>query len=373
MRAVLTGGGTGGHIYPALAIARGLQTHFAGIDILYIGTNRGLEADIVPKACFPFKAITVAGLERKISLANVKILWQALQGFKEAKSILKEFKPDVVIGTGGYVCGPVVMAASRLGIPTLIHEQNALPGITNRILSRFADQVTVTFEDSLKYFSHSSKVKLTGLPIRPEILQANRSTAFNTLELRDGLLTILVFGGSRGARRINQSMIDVIREFGNNASVQVLLATGQTGYKEFIEDCEKNGIELGKYVNIIIKPYLYNMQDALAAADLVVSRAGAATLAELTVLGIPSILIPYPYASENHQEFNARALSDRGAAVLIKDSELTGPVLVEQLKKLTKDTEKLKNMSLASQKLGRTEALNDIIGCVKKILPRHTV
>ncbi|MDO7788009.1 undecaprenyldiphospho-muramoylpentapeptide beta-N-acetylglucosaminyltransferase [Desulforamulus aquiferis] len=371
MRAVLTGGGTGGHIYPALAIAKGLQERFAGTDILYIGTNRGLEADLVPKAGFPFKAITVAGLERKISLANVKILWQAIRGFQEAKALLKEFRPDVVIGTGGYVCGPVVLAASRLGIPTLIHEQNALPGITNKLLSRVVDQVTVTFEDSRKYFSKGVKVGLTGLPIRPEILQAERHTALNNLQLKDDLLTLLVFGGSRGARRINQAMVDVVREFGNSQSIQVIHATGQTGYDEFIKDCQNKGIDLDKYVNINIKAYLYNMHDALGAADLVVSRAGAATLAELTVLGIPSILIPYPYASENHQEFNARALADRGAAVLVKDKDLTGPLLVKEIRSIINDAERLRNMSLASKRLGRAGALNDIIDCVEKILPRH--
>ncbi|SHF42347.1 undecaprenyldiphospho-muramoylpentapeptide beta-N-acetylglucosaminyltransferase [Desulforamulus putei] len=371
MRAILTGGGTGGHIYPALAIARGLQNRFPNTEILYVGTNRGLEADIVPKAHFPFRAITVSGMERKISFTNFKVLWQAWQGYREAARIVKTFKPDVVIGTGGYVCGPVVMAAARRGIPTLIHEQNALPGITNRILSKFVDQVAVTFEDSLKYFPGKAKVTLTGLPVRPEIMQAKRTDALTSLNLSGEKLTLLVFGGSRGARKINQAMAEVIKKYGNHPKIQVLHATGQAGYQEFLHELTNNGIDLDKYVNIIIKPYLYNMHEALAAADLVISRAGAATLAELTVLGLPSVLIPYPYASENHQEYNARALADRGAAVLIKDAELTGSKLVGTIEGIINQPDRLQSMSRASQKLGRPEALNDIIRCVEKILPRQ--
>ncbi|CCO08725.1 undecaprenyldiphospho-muramoylpentapeptide beta-N-acetylglucosaminyltransferase [Desulforamulus hydrothermalis] len=370
MRAILTGGGTGGHIYPALAIARGLQQHFPRTEILYVGTNRGLEADIVPKAHFPFQAITVSGLARKISLANLQVLWQAWQGYREAGRIIKKFQPDIVIGTGGYVCGPVVMAAARLGIPTLIHEQNALPGITNRILSRFVDLVAVTFEDSRRYFSGKARVKLTGLPIRPEILQARRSEALGSLNLSREKLTLLVFGGSRGARKINQAMIEVIKRYGNHPQVQVLHATGQAGYREFLQELSSQSIVLDKYVNIIVKPYLYNMHEALAAADLVVSRAGAATLAELTALGLPAILIPYPYAAENHQEYNARALADRGAAVLIKDAELTGRRLVESIDAVINRPDKRQDMARASQNLGRPEALRDIIKCVEEILPR---
>ncbi|MEW6064390.1 MAG: undecaprenyldiphospho-muramoylpentapeptide beta-N-acetylglucosaminyltransferase [Bacillota bacterium] len=371
MRAILTGGGTGGHIYPALAIARGLQNRFPDTEILYVGTNRGLEADIVPKANFPFQAITVSGLERKLSLANLKVLWQAWQGCREAARIMKTFKPDVVIGTGGYVCGPVVMAAARRGIPTLIHEQNALPGITNRLLSRFVDQVAVTFEDSVKYFSGKAKVVVTGLPVRPEIMQTDRTKALTSLNLHGEKLTLLVFGGSLGARRINQAMVEVVKRYGNDPKVQVLHATGQLGYQEFLNELANNGIVLDKYVNIIVKPYLYNMHEALAAADLVISRAGAATLAELTVSGLPSVLIPYPYASENHQEHNARALADRGAAVLIKDADLTGGKLVETVENIINDTNRLENMSRASQKMGRPGALHDIIKCVEKILPRQ--
>lgn len=370
LRAIMTGGGTGGHIYPALAIARGLQTRFPDIEILYVGTNRGLEADIVPKADFPFRAITVAGLERKLSLNNIKVVVQAWQGYREAGEIIKEFQPNVVIGTGGYVCGPVVLAAARKGIPTLIHEQNALPGITNKILSRFVDQVTVTFEDSIKYFSNKSKVTLTGLPVRPEITQAKRASAFETFNLHPDKLTLLVFGGSRGARKINQAMLQTIEKYGNDPRIQILHATGQVGYQEFLDAAREQGIKLDNYDNIIIKPYLYNMHEALAAADVVVSRAGAATLAELTILGLPAILIPYPYASENHQEHNARALEDRGAAVLIKDADLTGAKLIEILDGLIEDEAKLKKMSNSSHKLGRPQALNDIIRCVENILPR---
>ncbi|MCL5289580.1 MAG: undecaprenyldiphospho-muramoylpentapeptide beta-N-acetylglucosaminyltransferase [Bacillota bacterium] len=371
MRAILTGGGTGGHIYPALAIARGLQNRFPNTEILYVGTNRGLEADIVPKANFPFQAITVSGLERKLSLKNFQVLWQAWQGYREAVGILKTFKPDVVIGTGGYVCGPVVMAAARRGIPAMIHEQNALPGITNRILSKFVDQVALTFEDSVQYFSGKARVVVTGLPVRPEIMQADKTNALAALNLSAGKRTLLVFGGSLGARRINRAMVEVIKRYGNQPHIQILHATGQLGHQEFLRELANNGIDLDKYVNIMVKPYLYNMHEALAAADLVISRAGAATLAELTVSGLPAVLIPYPFASENHQEHNARALADRGAAVLIKDADLTGSLLVETVERIITEPQRLENMSQASEKMGRPEALHDIIKCVERMLPRQ--
>lgn len=367
MRFVLTGGGTGGHIYPALAIARGLKDRYPGAEILYLGNSSGMESDIVPKEGIPFTGIAAAGLERKLSLRNLLVLYQAWQGLRQAGKILRSWKPDVVIGTGGYVCGPVMLAAAFRRIPTLIHEQNALPGITNRILSRFASRIAITFAASAGYFPRREKVRLTGLPVRPEILQADKASGLNKLGFEPGRFFLFSFGGSRGARTINKAMVEVIKSFADDARLNILHATGTTGYQEFLEDCAAFGLDLVKLSNIRIMPYVDNMHDALAA-DLVISRAGAATLAELTALGIPSILIPYPYASENHQEFNARALEKEGAAIVVLDSQLSGSLLCGKINELLSDRGRLSAMSVASKNIGRINALEDIMKCVDELI-----
>lgn len=368
LRIVVAGGGTGGHIYPALAIARGVQERHPDTEILYVGNNQGMEADIVPKEGLPFKGLPGAGLERKLSIRNLQVLFVTGQGFYRAIRTVKSWKPDVVIGTGGYVCGPVVLAAALSRIPTLIHEQNALPGVTNRILARFVDRVAVTFKESIKYFPRTQKVILTGLPVRTEILRATRSEGLQKLGFKEDRFLLLSFGGSRGARTINKAMVDVIKHFGQDPRLNILHVTGSAGHEDFLGDCSANGIDLAKFGNVTIVSYLYNMQDALAAAGLVISRAGAATCAEITALGIPSILIPYPYAAENHQEHNARALEKEGAALMLVDRKLNGDLLCSKIAGLLENRKKLAFMAEASRKMGKTRALEDIIDCIDKLV-----
>lgn len=367
MRFVVSGGGTGGHIYPALAIARGLEERYPGAEVLYVGTKQGMEADIVRKTSLPFKGIVASGLERKLSLHNLLVLWQAGVGLRQAVGIIRQWRPDVVIGTGGYVCGPVVLAAVLSGIPTLIHEQNAFPGITNRLLSRFVEQVAVTFEDAISYFPKRARVRLTGLPVRPEILAADREAAMRKLGLKQDTFLLLSFGGSRGARTINEAMLPVIKSFAADPRIHMVHITGKMGQQAFIDAATKAGIDLDRIGNITIKSYVYDMQDMLAAADLVICRAGATTLAELTARGIPAILVPYPFAAENHQEFNARALEKENAALMILDRELNGVVLNNEITAFLEQPDKLSAMGAASQKMGRRQALDDIIACVDRL------
>lgn len=367
LRAIVTGGGTGGHIYPALAIAKGIEEQYPGAEILYVGTERGLEADIVPQSGYPFKKISVSsGFARKLTIKNLKVFWQAGQGIFEAQKIVRQFKPDIVIGTGGYVCGPVVMAAVLNKTPTLIHEQNALPGITNKILSRFVTHVAVTFEDSIARFPQKTRIHLTGLPVRPEFFSVDKGQAYARLNLQPNKPVLLVFGGSRGARKINAAMIDVLKKY--HDSLQIVHVTGKGEYQRYLQSMEDAGIPLDNSGNINVIPYLYNMPDALAVANLVICRAGAATLAELTALGLPSILIPYPYAAENHQEYNARALAERGAAIMIKDQELTGELLVAQMDNLLAKPEQLAEMAEKSAQMGRSQALAEIIALIDSII-----
>lgn len=367
MRFVVTGGGTGGHIYPALAIARGLQDRF-GSKVSYIGGILGMEAEIVPAEGLSFRGIPLAGLKRGLSPSNIMAVWLAAAGILKAYRYLKEIRPAAVVGTGGYVCGPVVLAAALSGIPTMIHEQNALPGITNRILSRFVRGVVLTFEDSRKYFPSGIFVKVTGLPVRKDIFFKNKKQAREMLGLPPDGMLILSFGGSQGARSINNAMKLVLKHFSGRKDIFFFHVAGPNNYDEFVTDIKAEGINMDNCGNITITSYMHDMPSALAAADLLICRAGAATLAEMTVVGLPAILVPYPYAAENHQEYNARSLEKRGAAVVVKDSNLSGNFLVTQIEKLTSCPRMLKEMSKASRELGRPGAVDDILDCVQYLL-----
>ncbi|MFZ5639891.1 MAG: undecaprenyldiphospho-muramoylpentapeptide beta-N-acetylglucosaminyltransferase [Bacillota bacterium] len=371
MRVLITGGGTGGHIYPALAIARGIKEKYTGAEILYVGTAGGMEADIVPKEGLAFETVTVEGLPRKITPRSLVTLGKLLKGIAQAFAIIKKFSPDIAIGTGGYVCGPVMLAAAFRKVPTFIHEQNAYPGITNKMLARLVTRVMVTFPDSIKYFPQKANITVTGLPVRPAVLSAGREAGLENLGLAGDKLTLLVFGGSRGARSINRAMAAAAGNLAGRHDLQILHVTGTLGYEETIEELKAAGISLDKSGNITVRPYLYNMEDALAAADLVVCRAGAATLAEITALGLPAILIPYPFAAENHQEYNARALADRGAALLIKDRELTGPQLLQEIIRLLEDKAALAKMAAAAKSLGRPQALAEIMKCMEEAVAQR--
>lgn len=364
LRFILSGGGTGGHIYPAVTIARALEAKLAQMnescEVLFVGTEHGLETEIIPKEGYDLRTINVRGLERRLSLRNVKTLLEAGGSVFQSMKIIRQFAADAVIGTGGYVCGPVLLAAALLKKPTLIQEQNVVAGITNKILAHFVDRVAVGYAEAAPAFSRSTQVVVTGNPIRPDVLGAKRQTAYEKLGLAPDKRTILVSGGSRGARSINQAMIDVHQALKQDAHTQILHVTGAGEYNNIVGILKEKGIEQEKNGNLKIVPYLYDMPQALACADLAIFRAGAIGLAELTAKGIPAILIPYPYAAENHQEYNARILERNGAAVVIRDRELTGKKLLTALKNLLDQPSSLASMASASRKLGRPEAAQDI-------------
>ncbi|HAP92994.1 MAG TPA: undecaprenyldiphospho-muramoylpentapeptide beta-N-acetylglucosaminyltransferase, partial [Desulfotomaculum sp.] len=297
MRFIVTGGGTGGHVYPALAIARGLKAKYPAAEILFLGSEGGLEADLVPKAGFDFQGIKLTGFKRRLSFRNLLACWQAARGFTEALRIMNSFKPAAVVGTGGYVCGPVVLAASFCRIPTLIHEQNALPGVTNRLLSYITNAVAITFPDAVRYLPRRTRIKLTGLPVRPEFMSCTRQESRRALGLPEEGRLVLSFGGSQGARTINGAMVEVLYHFREKSDLHFLHVTGPAQYDDFVMMMSQRGFGFPDNGNNTIKPYLHEMPLALAAADLVICRAGAATLAEITVTGKPAILIPYPYAA----------------------------------------------------------------------------
>jgi len=369
LRAVITGGGTGGHIYPALAIAKGLKNRYSDAELLYIGTKEGLEAEIIPREGLKFNTVSASGLERKVSLKNIKTLLRFSKGIIEAQKILRSFKPRVVIGTGGYVCAPVMLAAVVQGIPTVIHEQNAYPGLTNRLLSRFVSRVCVTFEESIPYFNKNAEIVITGLPVRPEIYKTTREQGAEYFGLDPKKFTILIVGGSRGARSLNKAAVPLIKWIAEDGSRQAVLVTGKSCYDEVLKDLLSFGFDASRFSNIKVVPYLHQMEYGLAAADLVISRAGASFLAELTVRGLPAVLVPYPFASGNHQEFNARALEKKGAVRVVLDKHLKGSVLLAEVQRLLKEG-RLKEMSKNSRQAGRPNALDEIIDVVSGVLER---
>jgi len=361
LRVIVTGGGTGGHIYPALAIAQGLLDHEPDAKILYVGTRAGMEARIVPEAGWEFAGVSGRQLPRQLSVEMLKTTVVSFKALWETKEILRKFRPDLVIGTGGYVSGPVVLTAALFGIPTLLHEQNAWPGFTNRVLARAVRGVMVAFPESIKHFKPQAKVTVVGFPVRPEIGQVDRAAGARRLRLRPDRLTVLVTGGSRGARSINQAMATVAANLRQYPEVQLIWATGQATYEETLAALRAKGINWDRPQWRIME-YVQDMPAALACADLCITRAGAATLAELTLAGKPSILIPYPYAAANHQEHNARSLVENGAARLILDRDLSGERLWHDIEGLLRQGPVLEEMAAAAKKLARPDALDKIVG-----------
>lgn len=358
-RVILSGGGTGGHIYPAITIAREIA-RLEETKFLFVGTPSGMESRIIPDEGYDFASLSVSGLKRKLTPENIKILIKAAGSLWRARQILHRFKPDVVIGTGGYVCGPILMTAALSGIPTMIQEQNVIPGITNKILSRVVDRIALGYEEAKGRFPRPDKCVYTGNPIRREILTARRAESRRILGIPSDSFMVLAAGGSRGARTINNAMIGVHRHFEETEGIALYHVTGTGEFdrvKKELGHVSDDG-RFGKGSHII--SYQKDMPVALAAADLVIYRAGAIGLAELAARGIPSILIPYPYAAEDHQTYNARVFVAGGASKMIVDKYLTADELIQDITEMKTDPELLESMAESSRKLGKIYAGRDI-------------
>lgn len=357
MKVLFTCGGTGGHIYPAIAIADKIKRRHPDARILFVGTESGMEQTLVPGAGYSLEWIPASGLDRKHLLRNFKTFGNMIKGSARAREILDRFQPDRVIGTGGYVTGPMVREAARRGIATYIHEQNAVPGVTNRMLARYVRKIFISFPDSAGAFRHPNKLVLTGNPVRKEFILAGITDCRAEFGLSDRDFMVLVFGGSLGAQVLNRETLRMLPGL-QGADAKVFLVTGRRYHSEVKEALESTSC--GEFVTLI--PYADNMPRLLNAADLVVSRAGALALAEITVCGKPSLLIPSPNVTGDHQYYNAKALSDAGAAILIREEELQekAPVLADHVLKLKSNKEKLNAMAQAALRLGRADAA-DII------------
>jgi UDP-N-acetylglucosamine--N-acetylmuramyl-(pentapeptide) pyrophosphoryl-undecaprenol N-acetylglucosamine transferase len=360
LRFIITGGGTGGHIYPALAVALELRRRYPSAAFLYVGGKRGLEGELVLREGFDFAALEIRGMERKANLAAVVSAWKALTSLFQAMSILKKFRPNVVIGTGGYASFPVGAAAILCSVPLILHEQNVYPGLANRILGRYAKGVAISWV--------SSKNGFRG---RAEIIHTTREEAFKRLGLENSSTTILVFGGSQGSIRLSRAAIQAMK-MDEGGFVRYILATGKANFARLCDEARDALVDFAEDLStkgklFYIVPYIHEMAAALAVSDLVICRSGALTLAEITARGVPSVLVPHPNVPDDVQRKNAMAMVRAGASEIVEDAELTGPVLHEAIAKIVSDGGLLKRMGESAQKLG----MNNAAALVADLAKRH--
>ncbi len=368
MRALFACGGTGGHINPAIAVAKVLREHVPDADICFAGAKNGMEARLVPAEGFRLECVDIDGFNRKISVSsamqNIKNIGKIAASVKWARKLITEFKPDVVVGTGGYASFPVLYAASKKKVPTIIHESNAYPGLTTRLLSKHATRVLVNFEGSIKYLPVPEKAVVVGNPIREDMIFKDKKEARAELGL-DSRPLVVSFWGSLGAREMNKHIADVFALEGD--SWQHIHATGKFGYKwmpEYVKSC---GVDIEKMKNIDMREYITDMPRVMAAADLVMCRGGASTLSEISALAKPAIIVPSPNVSANHQEKNARELEKAGGAVVITEKECSGKLLYETASKLLNDSAKLAEMSAALNSIAILDATQRIYNEIVKL------
>ncbi len=376
MKVLIACGGTGGHINPGLAIADIIKSKYPDTEFLFAGTPKGMEAKLVPKAGYKLETIKVAGFQRKISLENIgrnakAIAYLATSG-KRAKEIIRNFGPDIAIGTGGYAAGPVIRKAAKMGIPTAIHEQNAYPGVTNKLLSKEVDHVMLTVKEALEFMDKSRfEYSVTGLPVRSNINSnpLSKAEARRKLGFNDDF-TVLSFGGSLGAGCINETMAEAIKwHTGKGLSINHIHGYGGMGKDTFPQEMEKAGIPL-KSDRLRITEYINDMDVCLAAADLVICRSGASTLAELEAAGKASILIPSPIVAGNHQYHNAMVLGNGGAAVVIEQKDASPERLISEIEKLYKTPDRVEVMSECAKKLCVTDTNERILEVIDKLIAK---
>lgn len=362
MRVLIAAGGTAGHINPALAIAGALKKADPTAEIHFAGRKEGMEYRLVTQAGYPFHHIEITGFQRRLSLNNIRrniiTLWNLALSGPKARAMMKEVQPDLVIGCGGYVSGPVVRCAAKKGIKTAIHEQNAFPGVTNKILAKQVDLVFAAMPDAVQRLGAPDKTVVTGNPVREEMFRQDRPAARRALGAKEGQAVIISFGGSLGAQVLGERVADLAKwEIAQRDFLHVH-ATGSIEKADFAALAARLGIDHSP--KFIIREYIDNMPEMLAAADLVISRAGALTLAEIAAVGRASVLIPSPNVAENHQYHNAMQLQKLGAAVVVEEKELTGEKLIGIVDKLTKDPAELMLMGAKARALAQPDSLDKI-------------
>ncbi len=372
LRVLLAGGGTAGHINPAISIAEIIKEEHPDAVFLFAGNPNGMEAKLLPKAGYNFAPIKVSGFQRKINVKNigrnVKACSYLAMAGQRAKQIIKEFKPDLVVGTGGYVSGPVVLKAAKMGIKTVIHEQNAFPGVTTKLLSKHVDVVMLTVESAKKYFKDNVRFEVTGIPIRKGFSTMDKEVAKSEINFPQGV-TILSSGGSLGAGAINQTVSDlIIYTQKNNLDINHIHSYGGMGENTFEKKLTDNGVKLEGNKRLKVQKYIDNMPTCMAAADIVISRCGASSIAELQCAGRGSILIPSPIVAENHQYHNGLVLEKAGAGILIEQKDLTSEMLIEKVMELYNNKDKLEKLSENARKLHIKDTNQRIYKVISKLI-----
>lgn len=370
MKVIIAAAGTGGHINPGIAIANKIKEEEPDSKIIFVGTDRGLENDLVPRAGYELKKINAYGFDRHINLNNIKKMIKTIKSLGQANKIVKEFKPDIVIGTGGYITAVVGHSAKKYRIPLVLHESNAFPGMAIKMLEKKADTILVGFNDAKERLTNAKNVVVTGTPTK--IKNKNLSTEekkeiLSKLGLENNLPYVLVFGGSQGARSINESIIDIIKKK-ENSNYNIIWATGSDGYEKTTNKLKEESIKLEELKNTKIIPYIYNMEEVLNAVDLVVCRSGAMTITEISNVGKPAIFIPFPYATENHQEYNARVLEKVGAAKIILDKDLTSEKLHKEIENLISNKDIINEMGVNARKNSIENVETKIYNEIKKLV-----
>jgi UDP-N-acetylglucosamine--N-acetylmuramyl-(pentapeptide) pyrophosphoryl-undecaprenol N-acetylglucosamine transferase len=366
LRVIIAAGGTGGHVFPALALAEEIRDRFPDAEILFVGTHRGLEEKVIPANGFKLKMITMSGLIRSFApldvLQNLVMPLKLFFGIIQSWIVLIQFKPQIVVGCGGYVSGPIVLLAAWMGKKTLVQEQNSRPGRTTLILAQFVDEVHGAYEEVKAFFKNQQKLKISGNPLRKGLQKISRHEACKFFGLDQEKKILLVIGGSLGAHAINVALMSMIDSLSKESRFHVLWQTGKNDF-DWVADQNKTG-------PVRVVAFIDDMSKAYSCADLVLCRAGAMTISEITMMGLPAIFVPYPHAANNHQEFNARSLVNRGAAVMIRNSELPEklkPVLFE----LLTNAEKLKTMSQYSFALRQPESAKRIVDSIITLVNKH--
>jgi len=362
MKVIFSGGGTGGHIYPAIALIQTLKQKEPDVEILYIGKEHAQEDKICAQENIPFIGIHVRYFYRKLTLKNILTIYEFIKAYYEVRKIIKKFKPDIVIGMGGYVSAPVVYAAAKKNIKTIIHEQNSVPGLTNKFLSRYASKVAISFQSSEKYFQ-ADKTVLTGNPRGHQVAQTKKVSKAE-LGLQSNKKLILIFMGSLGAKYVNQTIIKILPILSKRGDIEIIFVTGKIHYDTIISEVNQFKIDN----NVFIKAYVDNMPQLYQHADLVISRAGATTLAEVCAIGIPIILIPSPYVTNNHQEKNALDLVQLNGAVMIKEKDLNETILMNQILKIIDDPYQMRLFRNNNKKFGVPNACDKFIELIKKLI-----
>ncbi len=366
MRLLLCGGGTAGHINPAVAVADIVKQKEEKCEILFVGTEEGMEKSLIPLNGYNIKFIKIHGFKRKISTHNFKVVMELMKAIEESKKIIKDFRPDVVLGTGGYVTGPVLFAASLLKIPCMVHESNAYPGVTVRLLSKRVDIVALAMREAEKFLKSPKRVEITGNPIRPSILNITKEEAREKLNLKDKK-TVLIFGGSLGAQHFNDVVCDYISSEVKKDRINFIMASGKNNqYQRLIERFNSNGINPSDYENLRVSEYIFDIEYAMNGADMIIARSGS-SVSEMLAAGKPAILIPSPNVAGNHQEHNARAVEKAGAAIVICEDSLDKNSLKAAAESILFDDANLKKMSAAAEKAAITDAAERLYALLNEI------